>query len=409
MSKRILFVESSCVGAAYSAEAAIDLGYSPVFLTDLVASQGDTRKQMSRYDCVECDTRSVDAILAAIEEARLDGIHFVTSFNDSYLMNAVALARRMNVGGLCPAVERLKDKGEVYALVPDFSPRSLLFSSDDIPFDAIKELLDSSGAVIVKARRSSGGLGTLTLRSGEEVNRLPRRLSESGIPDHLSPDLWLAQEFTDGELVSLEGYVIDGAVKFLGFSGRKKIGMSESVIMFPWDENLSPEAINEAKRALVELVNRSGFNNNYFHVEFMMKGSRAFLIDANMGRIGGGGLSEQVAIAYGISPRTLHVHMLTLSVEGKDMAGHETFKAAPRRTASALYGIPVQAQLKSVQLPDSFSCFHTQILDAGEIVPAMGTSNYAWIGIVSGDIDRAMEETAKIKINTSEGEFAAIF
>lgn len=409
MSKKILFVESSCVGAAYSAEAAIDLGYSPVFLTDLVASQGDTRRQMSKYECVECDTRSVDAMMAAIENARLDGIHFITSFNDSYLMNAVALARRMNVGGICQAVERLKDKGEVYTLVPDFSPRTVLFSSDDIPFDAIRGLLESSEAVIVKARRSSGGLGTLTLRSVEEVNRLPRRLSESGIPDHLSPELWLAQEFTEGELVSLEGYVIDSAVKFLGFSGRKKIGMSESVIMFPWDENLSPDAMNEAKQALRELVNRSGFNNNYFHVEFMMKGSRAFLIDANMGRIGGGGLGEQVAIAYGISPRTLHLHMLTLGVEGKEIAGPEMFKAAPSRTASALYGIPVQAQLKSVQLPDSFSCFHTQILDAGEIVPAMGTSNYAWIGIVSGDIDRAMEETAKIKINTSEGEFAAVF
>ncbi|HVG18343.1 MAG TPA: hypothetical protein VNI02_04770 [Blastocatellia bacterium] len=409
MRKRIVFVESSCVGAGYSAEAAIDLGYDPVFLTDLVASQGDTRMQMAKYECVECDTRSVDAMKAAIEKARLDNIHFITSFNDSYLMNAVALARRMNVKGMCPAIERLKDKGEVFGLLPDFSPPTVVFASDDIPFEAIERLLASSGAVIVKARRSSGGLGTLTLRSSEEINRLHRHLSSTQIPDHLSPELWLAQEFTAGELVSLEGYVIDSAVKFLGFSGRKKIGMSESVIMFPWDENLSREAMNDARLAITQLVHRSGFNNSYFHVEFMIKGARAFLIDANMGRIGGGGLGEQVAIAYGISPRMLHVHMLALSVEGRDAAGDEMFKAAPRRTASTLYGIPVQAQLKSVHLPDSFSCFHTQILDAGETVPAMGTSNYAWIGIVSGEIERALEETAKIRIHTSEGEFSAVF
>lgn len=409
MTKKIVFVESSCVGAAYTAEATIDLGYSPVFLTDPNASLGDTRCRMSKYECVECDTSSIDSMESAIKSAHLGDIHFITSFSDTFLMNAVALARRLNVRGSCPVIEPLKDKGNVYELIPEHSPPTVLFTADDIPFDAIKKLFDSCESIIVKPRRSSGGLGAFTLNSSDQLSLLHSHLSSAEIPDHLAPELWLAQALINGELVSLEGYVINSRPKFLGFSGRKKIGMSESIIMFPWDDNLSSDAMESAKQAVTQLVNRSGFNNNYFHIEFIIKDGRAFLIDANMGRVGGGGLGEQIALAYGITPRMLHVHILGLSVEGRDIEGGEMFKAVPKKTASTLYGIPVQAELKGVRLPDHFTCLHTQILDAGEIIPAMGTSNYAWIGIVSGDIDRALEETAKIRILTSEGEFSAVF
>jgi hypothetical protein len=39
----------------------------------------------------------------------------------------------------------------------------------------------------------------------------------------------------------------------------------------------------------------------------------------------------------------------------------------------------------------------------------MGTDNYAWVGILSSESDRALKETPRIRIVTSKGEFGAIF
>ncbi|HWP45072.1 MAG TPA: hypothetical protein VNO14_17650 [Blastocatellia bacterium] len=406
--KRVVFIESSCVGGAYCAEAAIELGYSPIFLTEPAVSQGDTRKQILKYDHIECHTGSVERMKAVTSELHLTGSDFITSFSDTSLMHAVALARELGTRGLCPAIERLKDKGVVYGIVPEHSPPSVLFTAQRIPHDRIKSLFRQCGAVIVKARRASGGLGAITLQSPEEVARLDDLLPRCVIPEHLAPDLWMAQGFVEGELVSLEGYVCDCVPRFLGFSGRKKIGMSESRIIFPWDENLSQEARSEAKAAVCQLMARSGFDYGYFHIEFLVKGDRALLIDANVGRIGGGGLGEQIAISYGITPKALHSHILALSIERRD-PGFELFESPRRPTISAMYGIPVEAELKSVRLPESLRCLHTQILDDGQMVPQMGRDNYAWIGIISGESDEILIEAPRIKILTSEGEFAAVF
>jgi hypothetical protein len=408
MTSKVVFIESSCVGGAYAAQAAIELGYSPLFLTHPSVSQGDTRRQILNFDHIECDTHSIDLMQSAISDRDLAESDFITSFSDTSLMDAVALARRVGTKSLSPVIERLKDKGEVYEFVPEFSPPSVQFSARHIPHEPIKELFQHCETVIVKARRASGGLGTITLNSPDEVRRLNSLIPVSAIPDHLAPDLWLAQGFVNGELVSLEGYVFDSAPRFLGFSGRKKIGMSESRIIFPWDERISEDARAEAKVAASRLIARSGFNNGYFHIEFMVRGERAFLIDANMGRIGGGGLGEQIAISYGITPTALHSHILALSLEGRDLGGG-LFSESRRPTISAMYGIPVEAELKSVQLPDPFNCLHTQILDAGQVVAPMGQDNYAWVGIVSGESENVLREAPGIKILTSEGEFTAVF
>lgn len=409
MSKKIVFVESSCIGAGYSAEAAINLGYSPIFLTHRADSQGDTRIQMLKYDCIECDTRTVDEMSNAILNADLKDIRFITSFNDTSIINAAILARRLGTDGMGLIIERLKDKGEVYNFIPEFSPPSVLFSAQDIPVEKIERLFEHGPTVMVKARRASGGLGAFHLTSPTDMNNLRERTSSASIPDFLAPDLWLAQSFVEGELVSLEGYVCKSRIKFLGFSGRKKLGMTESAIMFPWDAKIAPEAIDQAKMAVTQLVARSGFNNAYFHIEFIVNKHRAVLIDANMGRIGGGALGEQIAMAFGVAPEMVYRHALALMVEGRDLGGDEIFKCSPKPTSSSFYGIPIEAELLSIRLPELKNCFHTQVLDAGQVVSPMGTDNYAWVGILSSESDRALKETPRIRIVTSKGEFGAIF
>lgn len=398
-----LFVESSCVGAAHTAEAARALGYEPIFLTDRSFSQGDTRAQILRYSYRDCQTSSVAAMVSA---ARLVGpVAAVTSFSDTCLINASQLARTLEARGLDPAVERLKDKWEVYELIPDHSPQTCVFTLPDIPVDALTEMLARHGTVIVKGRKNSGGQGSVVLRSPADVPGLAAALAAAPIPAHLGPDQFMAQAFIDGTLVSLEGYVSQGTPTFLGFSGRHKIGMSESRILFPYDDSIPERARERAYRALRDLFTRAGMRRGYFHVELMVASDDAYVIDANVGRVGGGGLGQQIAIAHGIPPEEVHAHALGLSI-GHEVAAPAAYRDGPQtKTISVMYGIPVDAEFQSVTLPPGLPGYHTTILDTPQRVPAMGIDNYSWIAIASGPDGPLQDWLANVVIHTSQGEF----
>ncbi len=408
MAKILLLVESSCVGAGHTARAAQQLGYEPVFLTDRAFSQGDTRAQLQAHRYVECPTHSVEEMARAAESAGAPAA--VTSFSDTCLMNASRLGRKLGAkGGLDPAVERLKDKGEVYKLVPEFSPPSALFTAQDIPLDQLRAMLRAHGGLIVKGRRGSGGQGSVIVRQEDQLGKLGEQLANSPIPAHLSPDLYLAQAFVDGVLVSLEGFVQDGTPHFLGFSGRHKVGMSEARIMFPWDDHLSAAARESAYAALRALFTRAELRRGYFHVEFMTTPDRAYLIDANVGRIGGGGLGQQIAIAHGISPEEVHVHALALSVGDEAKIPAAYAKGPQRRTISIMYGMPEEAVFKGLTLPPDVPGYHTLIMDPEQKIPAMGGDNYAWISIASGEDGPLQQWVDRIVIHSSRGDFRPVY
>jgi hypothetical protein len=407
MKKTCLFVESSCVGAAHTAEAARRLGYEPFFLTDPAFSQGDTRLQILGYPHRECKTTSVEAMVPAARE--VGSVTGVTSFSDTCLMNASELAGVLGGRGLDPAVARLKDKWEAYRLVPEFSPPSIDFLASQVPVEALQAMIARHGTVMVKGRRNSGGQGSLTLRTADQVHGLAALLAKTPIPAHLGPDLFMAQAFIDGALVSLEGFVSEGQAHFLGFSGRHKVGMSESRIIFPWDDKIDARARDRAYQAMRELVSRSGLQRGYFHVEFMIAEGEAYLIDANVGRIGGGGLGQQIALAHGLPPEEVHAHALALSI-GDPAPTPEAYRQGPqRRTISIMYGTPVDAEFLSLKLPSGLPGYHTTILDAPQRVTAMGTDNYAWIAIASGEDGRIQGWVDEIIINTSEGSFSPVY
>lgn len=411
MGKTLLLVESSCVGAGHTARAAQQLGYDPVFLTDRAFSQGDTRAQIEAHRFIECTTHSVEEMARAAERAGMGPPAAVTSFSDTCLMNASRLGRKLGArSGLDAAVERLKDKGEVYKLIQDFSPPTVLFTAQDIPLDQLRDMLRAHGGVIVKGRRGSGGQGSIILRNEAQLADLKAQVANSPIPAHLSPDLYLAQAFIDGALVSLEGFVQDGTPHFLGFSGRHKVGMSEARILFPWDDHLTAAARESAYAALRALFTRAELRRGYFHVEFMTTPDRSYLIDANVGRIGGGGLGQQIAIAHGISPEEVHFHALALSIgeEAKIPAAYA--KGPQRRTISLMYGMPEDAVFKGLTLPpEPPPGYHTLIMDPDQKIPAMGGDNYAWISIASGEDGPIQKWVDRIVIHSSRGDFRPVY
>ncbi len=406
--RKLIIIESSCVGAAYTGNAAKLLGYEPIFLTDSYGSQGDLLEQMKKFNLINCDTSSVDNMLSSLKQSNITDIAAVITLCDTTIMLAVELAELLNVPSINPAAKILKDKGDVISLIPEYSPPSIVFDIKDIPYDKIAALTKEYKRVIFKACCSSGGHGSFILDK-IEPNILNEKLKLAGIPGYLKPEKWIAQGFMDGYLVSLEGYVEKGKPFFFGFSGRRKIGMTECVNIFPIDAELSLKAQARSKEAVTKLLERSQFNHGYFHIEFMATKDDAYLIDANIGRVGGGGLSQQLAIAYDISPETLYRHILALTLQHPYEEGSKIFTKPSKKTWSVMYGIPKEAILKKVTLPPQFPNFHTRLIEYGALVPPVGISNYSWIGIVSGEASDVEKFSSLIEINTSEGNFFATF
>jgi hypothetical protein len=404
----LLIIESACVGAAYTGEAARNLGYHPVFLTDPAATQGETREQVERYTSLRCDTSSVEAMVLAVERAELGDIAAVISLCDTSIPISVDLAQAIGARSINPIVRQLKNKAAVHDLIPDFSPPSLQFQSSAIPHAELGKLLDRFGRIIIKPCNAAGGLGAFPIIA-DELDTVEQRINDCPLPAHLNPKAWLAQAFIEGPLISLEGFVANGQPFFFGFSGRRKIGMTESVVIFPFDDELSKVTQEASKQAATALFQRSGYRDGYFHIELMLKGDIPYVTDANIGRVGGGGLSQQFAISFGVEPTDIYRHILALSLEGDNQLGAGFQSRRNGTTWSVMYGVPVDAKLAEVRLPSDFSSHHTRILDYGTSVTPMGTDNYSWIGIATGNVGTIERDVNAIEIATSSGVFHPVF
>ena len=215
---------------------------------------------------------------------------------------------------------------------------------------------------------------------------------------------WLAQPLIKGDLVSLEGYVYAGRVHFLGFSSRNKIKNTESMCEFPWDNHLDSAAREHAKEAVQTLVARAQFKYGYFHVEFIFTQDQCFLIDANMGRIGGGGIAQQIALAFHLSPEQVFAHVIALTLfRGQGMI-EDLYQTLNLSAATAIcYGIDEDAVLDSVSVPLKRTFLHTLILDSGATVPAMGKNNWSWVGIAVGSSATLVREVQQISMLTDQG------
>lgn len=404
--KKILLIESSDIGAAYTAQAVESLGFEPVFLVDLKNYAADPLAQILRYKHFDCDTSSSRSVLGRIDQLRLDNIAGVISTADTRLKVALEVAMALRVPGLDPAVSNLKDKNWVAELIPEFSPASVSFSGRDIPHSKIAALFELSPQVIVKPISGAGGFATIYLRGREEAESLARRIAEHRVPSFMGEERWIAQPVVKGELVSVEGFALGGRIHVLGFSNRKKIGSTETAARFPVDSRLGPAAREQAVKACELLVRRSGFENGYFHIEFMVTAQDAFMIDANVGRVGGGAIAEQLALAHGLSPVQVFRHILEVTLFPDSELGHPYTSQPPKETYAVFYGVSENAQLNHVRLPESFRGFHTQILGNGSAVSALGANDWSWVGILSGLASEVEEKINEIRVVTEKGELA---
>lgn len=399
---KILIIDTSDIGASYTAKALLSLGYEPVFLINLNDFQGDTVKDVTQYQHYHVNTKSLSELLDLIKKENMDSISGVFTALDSKIPIAVELATHLKVRSMPRELIKLANKSQVTSLIPDFCPPSLTLMKDNFNHykSSIEAFASQHKKLLLKPCNAAGGIGVKIIDSSVEQADLIHHMNT------YSYNEWLLMAYIPGELVSLEGFVFNGKCTFLGFTSRQKIGNTESYLSFPIDMTL-PESITFcAKEAVENLVHLSSFNHGYFHSEFMVTKEECFLIDANFGRIGGGPLIELIAYSFDISPIDIMKHIIQIS-----LFPEQNFKESPyqqkrlRESAGVNYGISKQATLLSVEVPIHPEIKHTRLLNDGSVVPQMGINNWAWVGLVSGPKQAIQSFMNQTKIKTKEGIF----
>ena len=396
-------IESSVIGPVYLRQAAKTLGLEVTYLSKISNQEGDALRQMLAGRVLQCDTEDAEAMAAIIRE---DSGHRrpagVVTFLDSRLSVCAELCRTLAVNGVDPALLAIKSKAVVNALIPEYVPRSLAFDARNAPEAELRQMLDQARhGLIAKPALAAGAKGYREMATAAEL--LPAtQLVDEQLSPALRPYDLVVQERILGELVSLEGFVAKGNLHFLGVTGRRKQGNSESVFLFPYDNRIDPTALATAKMAVTALVQRSRFQNGFFHTEFIVNDGEAWLIDANFGRPGGANLAEVFSVSFGVDPSTFYALVLSVNLFGD--VPHAVMWEKPRLpTLGIAYGLPEQGCLLALEGLESCGSLHTLAQNLGCRVAAMGESNWAWVGLLAGPPAAVQSDLAKLRLRTNLG------
>jgi hypothetical protein len=398
--KRIIILGVGCVTAKYLADALRPAGYEPVFLLDVEGYSGPSRTALEAGEC-----HRVDAAAGLLRD-RPDitaGAVAISGFFDELFPLIGRIAAEHGLGYPGAVAIRLADKAEVARLVPEYSPRSVVFPADEVP--DLVQLSDHVADLVLKPGLSSGGLGAVRMEPDQLTGAgIRAAIKASGVPD-AERQTWLLQERLPGKLMSVEGYATGGVATVIGYSLRGRIGWTEVSNLYPADDRVPAAVRDRCEEAVRALVARSGFAEGYFHCEFLVDGVDAHLIDANMGRLGGATVVEQIAYAHGITAAQVLRHALLLPIDPA-AAGPAPPYLPPGRaepTMSFFYGLERGGQVRAIHLPDDFACVHTQFARPGSVAPPIGTSDYAWVGMLTGPVAAAVRDIDRIRIETEHG------
>ncbi|OTA21341.1 hypothetical protein Xbed_00570 [Xenorhabdus beddingii] len=408
MKKYILVVEASFLGVSYISQAISNLGYEPIFLTNYWSQEGDALIQLAKERAIFCETTEVEDIKRVVNCLGKDNIAGLTTLLDSRLAIIAAANRELGLPGVSESVISLKDKSYVNELIPEYVPQSFSLEWGETPEVKIKEFLNSAGVekFIAKPSLTAGAIGTFTFDSFENLERgIEPALNK--IPSYLEPNKYVIQEFFNGELISIEGYIYNSNIEFIGATKRFKYGNTEVKHQFPYQNEMGNDVYEKCKGVIRNLINRSGYDYGFFHIEFIVNGEDVRLIDANMGRPGGTNVMELIAFSYNIDPVKIFEHVISIAVLQKPVIKNEFFtETSCQYMTGILYGQKETARLLKFELPNPKSSHHLAV-NMGTIVPGLGESNWSAIGTLTGRPEDVFEDLENIKLITDKGECGA--
>lgn len=411
--KAILFLGTSLVGAQYTADAVKKLGYNSIFLLNIDEYSGDPRLAIGRCEHYKADVHSLFDILRAIDENHLvDKVIAVTSLLDETLHNACAVAKKLGIHGPDVTLSQLVNKATVINMIPEFSPPSLKVSLSNLSENQLNNFINqniSFHEFIIKPGISSGAVGIAILSQSFMIHDIKKIISKSTIENAVSQP-WIIQPRIIGTLYSLEGYVKNGQLYFIGFSKRIRKGLTELASEFPVDDQIPQHLQQRCMHAITTLIQRSGYLNGYFHCEFIITPDSSYLIDANMGRIAGCAITQQIALAYGKNPVEIYTHIFDLGLfKGANTQDFKYKRATDKMTLNINYCLLEPAIVFDIAIPNDMVSYHTSVIANNKEATEAGINDCAWVGILAGFKENVLVEIKKIRIHTNKGVFRPFY
>ncbi len=403
----VVLLESTDGGGHELGLAVTQMGYRPLFLLDPQLYRADVAMGLQSFEYLPADTRDVTALvpLLAAGDRRIVG---VATLVDSRIPVAAQLAAALGVPGPDPACGPLSDKRQVARWCPEVSPRSAVAAPGPRPVaDTLADWQRQFGpaAVVVKPRVGCGAVGVRVLADDRQKQEFAAA----------TPDLqdWLIQEHFPGDLFSMEGWVDNAGVHYVGWTSRRKVGNTETEFRFEGFDSLPVALTKQAQVAIDGLVEQASLRRGWFHIEFLVDEARQDLrlIDANVGRTGGAMLPHVLAMALGVTPGEIYQHALEMQLWGESSVSLPDTPPLTRIHKCICFGSPRAATLREVRLPGS-PLQHgplrvTRILGAGDEVSEIGRDDWSWIGFVAGPEDEVDRYTAQIEIHTTDAVLPA--
>lgn len=405
--KKIIIIEPGS-SALYIANAVKDLGYEPVVLCSISEYSGAQKECLLKNGYFEVDASKVENIIKCIKENKITDILGIISTADRFIYQACQTAIQLGVKGMDPALLKLNNKAEVIKFIPNDSPPSIIFNKNNIPYDALMKMLSTAEALVIKPSMSAGAKGLFEIKTHKDVEDILDSMKKEKQVKVLDQD-WVAQPVVKGTLYSLEGYVIDGEVNYIGVSRRTRIQYTETQNEFPLDENVYPDLISSLKKVLEKLVMASHYQNGYFHSELIHDGQNALLIDANFGRAGGGTIAAQIALSSNKTLENIYGHVINVTFFGNTKENRSFYPTDKIKTLGIMYGVHNAEILKKIRLPDSLKSNHVQFADAGKTLKPVGRDNRSWIGQLIGLPEDVKKEIDSISIVTEKNVLKPVF
>jgi hypothetical protein len=403
--RKIVILGVSKVGAKYLPESLRAIGYDPVFVFNPSAYAEESLASLATCRCYPVDVgdrRAVLRLFAGQPEIIRD-TWAITGGYDELFPLIRELATVHGVPGIDPVLAALASKHAVARLVPEYCPPTVRFTAAQWAGTDPQVIAPGADGFYVKPDTQAGGRGATALPASAGPRDVRDAIAASGLP--AGDSRWVLQPAIAGELISLEGYVADGRIRFLGFSLRGRIGGTETSNLFPADDHLDAVVRTRCQAAVTALAERAGVRGGYFHSEFLIGAEHSYLLDANMGRVGGGSIVEQIAMAHGLWPGDILNHMLTLGLPGAGVSQQPEYlpDGEAQATMSISYGLDEDGVVEMVRPRPGGRCVHTPVIAKGGRVAAVGVDDTAWVGILTGLRDDAMAEIGDLVIETGRG------
>lgn len=404
--KYIVVIECTDAGGIEIGTAILQMGYRPLFLLNPESYKADIALFLQNFEYKHVNTDSVDDIIDVLNPIKHQ-IAGVGTLVDSRITIATNVALNMKLPGPDQACINLKDKSFVANLVENFSKPTFSLTANDESNKQILLVTFKDKPVVAKLRTGCGAVGIQFLKSNEDKIRFLSTITK--------PEEWLIQEYFSGKLYSMEGWVQNHHVNFLGWTSRKKIKNTETEFRFEGFNTIDLDLTRKAKEAIKLLFKKSSMSHGWFHIEFLIDLNQGELtiIDANIGRVGGAMMPHVLAKAFNISPSDIYQHALEIQIFGKTSIFLSPTPKLNRIYKCICFGSPKEMIIDEVIFPkyplETDGLRMVRILGCGDRVAKMGHDDMSWIGFVAGEENEVERYAAKIKLKSSQSVYHAAY